>query len=187
MTAEEGKQRPMLARGIALVCYLVAIAGTGAFGVFVLALGLGLEVPRLSLAPARPRRSRLARPIRPSAQRHGPARVQASLAPPETGAIPCTPPSPASSSWRLPFRLAADPLRRRYLPPPGRRICRRAPHRGGVSGGSSTPGTTTRGCSACARRGRSRRRSGWRPTGRTASSGIRSWRACWCSCGRSRR
>lgn len=42
----------MLARGIALVCYLVALAGTGAFGVFVLALDLGLEVPRLSLAPA---------------------------------------------------------------------------------------------------------------------------------------
>ena len=42
----------MLARGIALICYLVALAGAGAFGVFVLALGLDLETPRLTLAPA---------------------------------------------------------------------------------------------------------------------------------------
>ena len=43
----------MLARGIALICYLVALAGAGAFGVFVLAPALGLEMPyHLNLTPS---------------------------------------------------------------------------------------------------------------------------------------
>jgi methanethiol S-methyltransferase len=45
----------MLSRGIALICYLIALAGAGAFAAFVLALGLDLEPAhrlRASLTPA---------------------------------------------------------------------------------------------------------------------------------------